>query len=147
MRQLRLGQLLLLLLYQQLAGVGLLLVSHAVVLAAEAVCAEAALELPVPCVHHVVPFEVLGGGEPLGALVAREPLLSHLFVRPLGRRRRAAGAGHPSTGCCCQRQLAATLLSGLHQAEAVVVAAAAPPVFMSVGQLLGGSCRFGSSAT
>ena len=53
------GQLLLLLLHQQLGSVSLLFVTHPVVFSAEPVSAETALELPVPSVHHVMPLQVL----------------------------------------------------------------------------------------
>ena len=90
------GQLLLLLLDQQLGSVSLLFVTHPVVFSAEPVSAETALELPVPSVHHVMPLQVLGGGEPLGTLAAGEPLLTLLLVRPFGRRRGTASCRRPS---------------------------------------------------
>jgi hypothetical protein len=48
--------------------VRLLLVTHAVVLAAEPVAAEGALELAVARVHDVVTLQVLARGKPLRAL-------------------------------------------------------------------------------
>lgn len=66
----------------------LLFVPHAVVFPAETMTAEGALKIPVARVDHLMAFQVLAGGEPLGAL----PTLKPLLIEPLDVLRLEAAA-------------------------------------------------------
>ena len=57
----------------------LLFVPHAVVFPAEAMTAEGTLKLSVARVNYIVSFQILAGGEPLGALTTLKPFLIETF--------------------------------------------------------------------